>query len=665
MAKQLFDHPQTQPAGEKWKLPLETIGILIIMAAGYALIFYSYRIGEAFAQSRMFLFFSIAWWLGAGALVVEGWIHLPRKLAGAYWIVSTVGASVAGVVLVEAISNREFYQTVIPLALSLNVLILAYFTFCLQLLTGRKRLPIMLMATFCAVFGIANYYVRLFKGNLVHPNDLSAWKTGLAVAGEYHFVLSGMIALELLGVIMTLVIGRLNTKKFLECQGGGTRKQKLVRIFAGACGLALGIGTLYAVPMKTVFGLAVDSWDPDVTYRSNGCVLGFIVELQEGKKQKPKNYDEQAACERLAEYGGETAGQAGQIRPTLICIMNETYADLAVLGDIDTSEELERWNAIDDYVEKGHVYVSVLGGGTCNSELEFLTGNSMANVARNVYPYQRYDLSGVYSIPRALKDLGYSTTAFHPGYFRAWNRDRAYPALGFDAAFFRDDVEQKRYVGQRTELISDEANYAFLLDVYAQAEKPAFLFNVTIQNHSPYDMEKMEGVELVDPGEYEEYSATTAFRSLMKRSSEDFYSLIEYFRQVEEPVVICMFGDHLPWIDEGLTAQLDGAARESGRLSDIELVQRKYATPYMIWANYDTGVEQRECMTSANYLGAHILNIAGISTYYTDYLLDLEREIPAINVNGYQTADRVWHGMWEEHPLIQEYSQMEYYMFTR
>ena len=37
--------------------------------------------------------------------------------------------------------------------------------------------------------------------------------------------------------------------------------------------------------------------------------------------------------------------------------------------------------------------VSVMGGGTANSEFEFLTGNSMAFIGTGKYPYQLYDLS--------------------------------------------------------------------------------------------------------------------------------------------------------------------------------------------------------------------------------------------------------------------------------
>ena len=43
---------------------------------------------------------------------------------------------------------------------------------------------------------------------------------------------------------------------------------------------------------------------------------------------------------------------------------------------------------------KGDCYVSAMGGGTCNSEFEFLTGSTMGMLGAGVYPYMLYDLRG-------------------------------------------------------------------------------------------------------------------------------------------------------------------------------------------------------------------------------------------------------------------------------
>ena len=45
------------------------------------------------------------------------------------------------------------------------------------------------------------------------------------------------------------------------------------------------------------------------------------------------------------------------------------------------------------------------------------------------------------SLASILKVEGYSTLAFHPGERASWQRDRAYPRLGFDSYKCGDDMD--------------------------------------------------------------------------------------------------------------------------------------------------------------------------------------------------------------------------------
>ena len=74
----------------------------------------------------------------------------------------------------------------------------------------------------------------------------------------------------------------------------------------------------------------------------------------------------------------------------------------------------------------GHLYVSVLGGNTANSEFEYLTGDSMAFLPSGSIPYQQYLNKYALSIVSHMKELGYSTTAMHPYNASGWNRSSVY-----------------------------------------------------------------------------------------------------------------------------------------------------------------------------------------------------------------------------------------------
>ena len=64
--------------------------------------------------------------------------------------------------------------------------------------------------------------------------------------------------------------------------------------------------------------------------------------------------------------------------------MNETFSDLNVVNKIKTNKEVMPFiNSLSENTIKGHMLVSVFGGGTSNSEYEFLTGNSVSSLPLN------------------------------------------------------------------------------------------------------------------------------------------------------------------------------------------------------------------------------------------------------------------------------------------
>ena len=121
-----------------------------------------------------------------------------------------------------------------------------------------------------------------------------------------------------------------------------------------------------------------------------------------------------------------------------------------------------------------------MGGGTCNSEFEFLTGASMGNMGGGVYPYVLYDLEGVDNLASYFRGLGYGTHAIHPAEAANWRRDRIYEQLGFDTF---DDITTMEDADAFRDLVTDRATYERVLEKIDEGEGPQFVFDVTIQNH--------------------------------------------------------------------------------------------------------------------------------------------------------------------------------------
>lgn len=136
------------------------------------------------------------------------------------------------------------------------------------------------------------------------------------------------------------------------------------------------------------------------------------------------------------------------------------------------------------------------------------------------------------------------------------------------------------------------------------------------------------------------YPKANRYLSLVKRSDEAFQELVDYFSNVSEPTIICMFGDHLPSIEDGFYEELFGTSLDH---LTTEQQQLRYTTPFVIWANYDIP-EATLNQISANYLSTLVLQTAGLPlTQYNRYLASLYQKLPIINTVGYVDADNNYY----------------------
>ena len=66
--------------------------------------------------------------------------------------------------------------------------------------------------------------------------------------------------------------------------------------------------------------------------------------------------------------------------------MNESFSNLNMYDGVEGYEGTTYVDSLDALL-RGTLYVSARGGGTCNTEFEFLTGSSLGMIGGGVYPY--------------------------------------------------------------------------------------------------------------------------------------------------------------------------------------------------------------------------------------------------------------------------------------
>ena len=455
------------------------------------------------------------------------------------------------------------------------------------------------------------------------------------------------------------------------------RHKLFVQILGILCAF-LWIPCLFFLDISHFSGITINGWSPVYSFTQNGAPITLLISIQNVMPSKPAHYSRESALAAISQAVSEAedATSDGMISkefaasedasknvpPSVIVIMNESFADLSVLGDFVSDDYLASFYDIDDYLLRGMVYPSVCGGGTCNSEFEFLTGSSMANVKPGIYPYQNYDLSNASNLVQVFNNLGYQTVAFHPYQAENWNRINVYNSFGFQEFLSQEDMTDKEILSWT---ISDHSDFEKIKEIYENRAAPLFLFNVTMQNHGGYNVPIRSDVELVSiEKQYSGYSDVINYLTLIRESAHAFKELLDYFAAQPDPVIICMFGDHQPILDEDFLSSITQTVSDEEH-SILDAKQR-YITPYIIWSNYDVYSTQdtestKQTDMSLNYLGANLLGLLGISTPYSQYLLSLQQQIPIVNSVGYQDSLGEWFSLEIENPVLTEYQSVQYY----
>lgn len=493
--------------------------------------------------------------------------------------------------------------------------------------------------------------------------DLLSLKTAGAIAAGYDYALTS-------NMIKVLCVSAVSLCSLSFVRPGTPHESRKVRagvalasLFSGVA-LVAGLASFFnGARLEERIGVGYDRWMPINTYQSLGLVPTFIEIAQDLEIPKPNGYDREQTetlIKDLARGFDETAGvaperkaaeeQFNELKPAVIGVMNETFADMSVFEGIRGAgyEGPHRYNSLAGVMQRGPLMVSVCGGGTANSGFEFLTGNSMAFMGTGKYAYQLYDLGEADSLVKQFEELGYVSTAMHPQDPVNWKRSTAYKQLGFDEFLSISDFEVAPVYHAG---VTDAATYDKIIDLLEQDDVPQFIFDVTMQNHGGCGADSVPAEDIVPlhiPGVSPEVATSLGvYLACIERSDGDLAYLIERLQTLDRPVVLVFFGDHRPGMDESLYGSIEPG------LDPVFLEQKKHQTTYMIWSNYEVpGLPAEEASaTSSSQLAVDMLYRIGApltDRQKADYMLS--RDVPALSLAGYLAADGQMYALEAESP---------------
>ncbi len=300
-------------------------------------------------------------------------------------------------------------------------------------LSGSYRLSVMITTPVFFIFALANHYVFKYKGSPFVPMDFYSISTAKDVADSYDYSVNYQIAIAIVLLVALMVLGfKLKTPKM-------HLSTKIITRVATALAMIIVCIIFFFTDVFSNCGLDPDFWNQARGYRKSGFLLNFCLNTKYLYLAEPEGYDAAKVEEiiySLEETNSEDTTETDTSTPNVICIMNESFADLSVCGDFTTNEDpLRFYNSLNENVVKGNLLVPVHGAGTSNTEYEFLTGNSTSFFPAGSNAYMLYIKQETSSLVSTLGNLGYSKNSFHPYYTSGWNRKNVYNYFGFDSFY--------------------------------------------------------------------------------------------------------------------------------------------------------------------------------------------------------------------------------------
>lgn len=310
-----------------------------------------------------------------------------------------------------------------------------------------------------------------------------------------------------------------------------------------------------------------------IAYSENGFVYCFTWSLFDRGIDKPRSYSPETMDEILALIESEHTNKVTD-KPNIIFLQLESFIDLHRLKDITFSEEPQPvFSKLLSECRGGLLTVPSIGAGTANTEFEVLSGMNLAYFGTGEYPYKTVLLDTTCeSMAYNLREIGYHSTAIHNNDGTFYDRNRVFANLGFDnfiSLEYMNGVEYTPIGWVKDRILTQQ-----IMTALKQSKHRDFIYTISVQDHGKYPVEPVEKARITLEGplvsEEERKNEFEYYVNQCYETDTFIGHLISALDQYKEPVILVMFGDHLPNIDL-LESDLNKGTT--------------YQTEYVIWTN--------------------------------------------------------------------------------
>ena len=520
----------------------------------------------------------------------------------------------------------------------------------------------------CVMFmiGYSSEVLGRVNGNPLLPSDLLLIKNVKEIASfaEIPSFWSAPVAVAINGISLIL--------HFIVCRLRPEKPKLFKRVWLSWISIGAFCLATFTICLSPQFrygflpkiGVQISAFNPIEDYNSNGAVLTFFPRIGDLVVKETENYSELAICALNSKYPTPQSVETKR-KANVIIIQNEAWWDPAQMPEVTYSEDLlSGIRSLKKNTVKGTFLSPVYAGGTCMPEFEVVTGIPTYFLPSSAYPYTQYITDQTPSIVSVYQQLGYQTVALHPYKKNFYNRATAYPLLGFDTFKGMDEFESTEKSGA---YIDDMSCVNQIIHEFEnKTADRIFQFVVTMENHGTYTAPRYESFdfEMEAPTLSEEdYLDLQRYSQGVYNADKAFMALVEYFKTVDEPVILAMYGDHLPLLGTNGSTYMDSGFVEQSEIFVSSEHPQLYETPYVVWTNYNKPNFNLEKVISGNTLGLRLFLASGNEApWYFGVLDEFSRKYPAVGKTAlyHQNGEKITHFDPEDDALRQAYEILIY-----
>lgn len=510
--------------------------------------------------------------------------------------------------LIELISRGSIKSTMDFIINNRDVFIINYLIILLFIS------PMLLIKKGFTIFGVIfqvliiasgiNLFVLNFRGYPMTFWDIYSLRDGLSILENY------INCKYILGIIILIVFMYLFFKLLLKLDRKNKVNLKLIFRIVPVF-IVVIIYIPYMNNLKGQDKLRLNHVDLKTSYNNNGFIYSYLESYFSLLKNEPENYTKNNLLEIEENLNNNKTENSFTVKPNIIFLQLESVMDLSNIDILGlTGNPMPNFTKLSEEYSSGILKVPTIGGGTVRTEFEVLTSYSNDYLSpgqiahTSILKYKQVD-----SIASYLNSYNYEASLIHNYRGNFYDRNIAYKNLGFNRFI---PIEYMYNTEGHPNYPKDFLLLANIKKVLNNSENPQFIYSIGVQTHGPYNSEYNAKNSIIKvTGNIDEELKNQAQDYVDRLVEVDTFigNTIKYLEELNKPVILVVFSDHLPALKKGSEKYISG--------------DKQYETKYFIYDNI--GLEKNDEDIEAYELSSKVLSLLNLNGNRINQVYNLYR----------------------------------------